>query len=65
MFIRQRCSVHFVSFLFVVPCSTAYADESSDISAYYLANSGVMIEHGETRIVFNPLYRKVLPTILV
>ena len=47
----------FVSFLFVVACSTAHADESNDIRAHYLANSGVMIEHGETKVVFDPLFR--------
>jgi L-ascorbate metabolism protein UlaG (beta-lactamase superfamily) len=37
--------------------SSALADEAPASRAHYLANGGVMIERGETRILFDPLFR--------
>ena len=35
---------------------TACADENT-LRATYLANAGVMVEHGQSKILFDPLYR--------
>lgn len=35
----------------------ALADEAPASRAHYLANGGVMIEHGDTKILFDPLFR--------
>ena len=40
----------------VVP-STAYADNERTWSAHYLANAGVMIARGDTKILFDPFFR--------
>ncbi len=38
-------------------CSGGYANEDRSQQAHYLANSGVMISHGQIRVLFDPLFR--------
>jgi L-ascorbate metabolism protein UlaG (beta-lactamase superfamily) len=52
----------FLLLLLFVACSGALAHESANLRAHYLANSGVMIAHGETKIVFDPLFRNGFDT---
>jgi L-ascorbate metabolism protein UlaG (beta-lactamase superfamily) len=37
-------------------CATGLADADDALVATYLANAGVLISHGETKIVFDPLF---------
>jgi L-ascorbate metabolism protein UlaG (beta-lactamase superfamily) len=41
----------------LVTLSPASADQAALPKALYLANTGVMVENGETRILFDPLFR--------
>ena len=38
-------------------CSSGHTSETQSSRAHYLANAGVMIERGQTKIVFDPLFR--------
>ena len=40
--------------MLVVVCSTAAGQETSTVR--YLANEGVMVVHGETKILFDPIF---------
>ncbi len=40
-----------------VMSNTSYADKEQTWSAHYLANAGVMIARGETKILFDPFFR--------
>ncbi len=40
----------------------AMADESTDAHAHYIANMGAMIERGETRVLFDPLFKNDFDT---
>ena len=39
---------------FVAICTTAAAQETSSVR--YLANEGVMVVHGETKVLFDPIF---------
>jgi L-ascorbate metabolism protein UlaG (beta-lactamase superfamily) len=39
-------------------CAAPPTDEYRISRAHYLGNEGVMVEHGETKILFDPLYRE-------
>ncbi len=43
--------------LLVVLSSTSYAENERTWSAHYLANAGVMIARGDTKILFDPFFR--------
>lgn len=43
----------------LVACGSAQsADENTASRAHYLGNEGVMVEHGATKILFDPLFRR-------
>ncbi len=46
--------------LLVIPCWAA--DAGADAEARYIANMGVMIEHGATRVLFDPLFKNDFDT---
>ncbi|MCI0517713.1 MAG: MBL fold metallo-hydrolase [Woeseiaceae bacterium] len=56
--IRRRYAVIVATALFVGFASVAQADDSVTARAHYLGNAGVMVEHGATRILFDPLFRE-------
>ena len=39
-------------------CGAALADEPTLSRAHYLGNEGVMVEHGMTKVLFDPLFRR-------
>ena len=47
----------FALIIVAVMCNTSYADKEQTWSAHYLANAGVMIARGETKILFDPFFR--------
>lgn len=51
-----RVGIAYVVFAWLLTAYAAAADEPI-ARAHYLANAGVMIERGETKILFDPLYR--------
>lgn len=49
----RRSAIHFCV-IFLAACSTAAGQETTTVQ--YLANEGVMIAHGDTRILFDPIF---------
>ncbi|MCH2356009.1 MAG: MBL fold metallo-hydrolase [Pseudomonadales bacterium] len=39
-------------------CAAANSAQAHDSTAYYMANEGLMVVHGETKILFDPLFRE-------
>jgi L-ascorbate metabolism protein UlaG (beta-lactamase superfamily) len=54
---KTNISLRAFSLILCCLCSAATADESQPSRAHYLANAGTVIEHGESRIAFDPLFR--------
>jgi L-ascorbate metabolism protein UlaG (beta-lactamase superfamily) len=54
---RPTVSAYASCLLLCSLCFTAFADETPPSRAHYLANAGTMIEHGNSKIAFDPLFR--------
>lgn len=50
-------SRHMLPLILCCLCSATFADESQPSRAHYLANAGTVIEHGDSKIAFDPLFR--------
>jgi len=47
----------YVLIILTALCTATYADDDHSWGARYLANAGVMIEQGDTKILFDPFFR--------